>query len=163
MMVVLAIILILAGFVLAISGYMHEKGARSRTEAEVATISAALEDYKADNGVYPISALVDPRTQGDPTTQYQTASAILYAGLSGDGNGDGQPDLKSYINFRLNQIGGSSPSLFLKDPFGNSYGYSTVGQSGEAAGYNPTFDLWSTGGGTDTHNPPDQSHWIKNW
>ncbi len=25
------------------------------------------------------------------------------------------------------------------------------------SGYNPTFDLWSTG------NAPDQTQWIKNW
>ncbi len=57
----------------------------------------------------------------------------------------------------------AGPNTFIKDPFGNAYGYSTVKASapGETDGYNPTFDLWSTGG-TIT-NPVDQSQWMKNW
>ena len=42
----------------------------------------------------------------------------------------------------------TQPVQYIQDPFGNSYGYSTV-QSGDAQttlGYNPTFDLWSTAG-----------------
>ena len=35
---------------------------------------------------------------------------------------------------------------FIRDPFGNSYGYSTANQADPANGYNPTFDLWSTAG-----------------
>ncbi len=49
---------------------------------------------------------------------------------------------------------------FIKDPFGNSYGYSTVGQAGGTTGYNPTFDLWSTAGSTTAAGKPG---WIKNW
>jgi type II secretory pathway pseudopilin PulG len=52
-LIVIGIILILAGFVLAISGFVQEKGKRSRAEAEIAAMSAALESYKADNGIYP--------------------------------------------------------------------------------------------------------------
>ncbi|PYJ99069.1 MAG: hypothetical protein DME68_04800 [Verrucomicrobia bacterium] len=48
----------------------------------------------------------------------------------------------------------------IRDPFGNSYGYSTANASGAAFGYNPTFDLWSTDGGTTTN---DVAGWIKNW
>ncbi len=49
-LVVMAIILVLAGLVLGTSSYVHNKGARSRAEAEIAAMSAALENYKADNG-----------------------------------------------------------------------------------------------------------------
>ena len=55
----IAIILVLAGLILATSGYVQKKGARSRAEAEIAAISAALENYKADNGTYP----TDPQRQ----------------------------------------------------------------------------------------------------
>ncbi len=66
---------------------------------------------------------------------------------------------------------------YIKDPFASSYGYSTAGlkaeqdyqgklqgnpgetRSGTPKGYNPTFDLWSTGGTTDG----DMNKWIKNW
>ena len=53
LLIVIAIIIVLAGLILATSGYVQKKGARSRTEAEIAAISAALENYKADNGIYP--------------------------------------------------------------------------------------------------------------
>jgi type II secretory pathway pseudopilin PulG len=51
--VVIIIILILAGLILSISSYVQNKGARARAETEIAAMSAALESYKADNGIYP--------------------------------------------------------------------------------------------------------------
>ncbi|MEP6708715.1 MAG: prepilin-type N-terminal cleavage/methylation domain-containing protein, partial [Verrucomicrobiota bacterium] len=40
LLVVMAIILVLAGLVLATSGYVQKKGLRSRTETEIAALSA---------------------------------------------------------------------------------------------------------------------------
>jgi len=157
LLVVMSIILVLAGLILATSSYVHNKGARSRAEAEVAAMSAALENYKADNGVYPASTTLLP-TEANPFN-YQTASMILFKSLTGDTDSDGQPGPgTSYMALKPNQIGGTSPAFFVKDPFGNSYGYSTVGPTG--GGYNPTFDLWSTSGGTSS---ADVAKWIKNW
>src|SRR5260370_9964985 len=51
--VVIMIILILDGLILSISSYVQNKGARARAETEIAAMSAALESYKADNGIYP--------------------------------------------------------------------------------------------------------------
>ena len=79
----MAIILVLAGLILATSSYVSNKGARSRAEVEIAAMSAALENYKTDNGVYPSDITIDARTIGDPA-QYQTASATLFKNLSGD-------------------------------------------------------------------------------
>src|SRR5882724_8286040 len=56
LLVVIAIIIILAGLILSTVGYVQKKGARSRAEAEIAAISAALESYKVDNGIYPRDA-----------------------------------------------------------------------------------------------------------
>src|SRR6478735_9899132 len=53
LLVVITIILILAGVILSISSYVQNKGARARAETEIAAMSAALESYKADNGIYP--------------------------------------------------------------------------------------------------------------
>ena len=53
LLVVMMIILILAGLILSISSYVQNKGARARAETEIAAMSAALESYKADNGIYP--------------------------------------------------------------------------------------------------------------
>jgi prepilin-type N-terminal cleavage/methylation domain-containing protein len=172
LLIVMAIILVLAGLILATSNYVQKKGYRSRAEAEIAAISAALENYKADNGVYPSAAetnALKANTMGDPTNaNYISASLALYKLISGDADADRTPESKSYFNFKPNQLAAvnpTSPVLYIKDPFGNSYGYSTVKASAPSGndGYNPTFDLWSTAGATDATNPPDQSQWIKNW
>lgn len=175
-LVVMAIILVLAGLVLGTSSYVHNKAARSRAEAEIAAMSAALENYKADNGVYPsnvpggtdpsASDLLNARTTSPDFNAYQSASEILYQGLTGDTNGDGLADgaAKSYLTFKSNQLGGKGPATYVQDPFGFSYGYSTAGQAAaggaQKVGYNPTFDLWSTAGST---NDTGQAGWVKNW
>ena len=73
-LVVMAIILVLAGLVLATSSYVHNKGARSRAEAEIAAMSAALENYKADNGVYPSRYVGQRPDARQIRAQYKAAS-----------------------------------------------------------------------------------------
>jgi prepilin-type N-terminal cleavage/methylation domain-containing protein len=182
LLIVMAIILVLAGLILATSNYVQKKGYRSRAEAEIAAISAALENYKADNGVYPRgnassssttppydTDALKPNAMGDPTSvTYRNASLALYKLISGDTDADHVAEAKSYFSFKPNQLASTnqtSPVLYIKDPFGNSYGYSTAKVSAPTGtdGYNPTFDLWSTAGGTDASSSPDQSQWIKNW
>lgn len=178
LLVVISIIIILAGLILSTVGYVQKKGARSRAEAEIAAISAAVESYKADNGIYPTDSdttALKPNTMGDPTqTSYQKASLSLYKAISGDSDNDANrvAESKAYFPFKPNQLyplAQDQAVTFIRDPFGNSYGYSTVKNSAPAGtdGYNPTFDLWSTSGlmtnppasGTDTITP----QWIKNW
>ena len=165
LLVVISIIIVLAGLVLATSGYVAAKGRRSRAEAEIAAMSAALESYKADNGIYPQSSETNSL---DPTStslaSYQAASLKLYEFLSGDSNHDRTANTKSYFAFKPNQLSPSDQTqhvTFIRDPFGNSYGYSTAKASNPAGtiGYNPTFDLWSVADDT-TGN---QNKWIKNW
>src|SRR5215471_1573232 len=150
MLVVIMIIFILAALVLAASSYVQNKGARARAETEIAAISAALESYKADNGIYPRDATntdsVNPATSPVPTT----ASKYLYEQLSGDTNDDRTPETKSYFTFRSNMLLPAPPLTgnvtAIRDPFGNAYGYSTAKAAGAAFGNNPTYDLWSTAG-----------------
>jgi RPA family protein len=70
------------------------------------------------------------------------------------------------LNFEKNADGNIKVVKYIQDPFGSCYGYSTAGakeeeefqkdvrknpnatRDGESKGYNPTFDLWSTGGST---------------
>jgi type II secretory pathway pseudopilin PulG len=165
-------IIILAGLVLSTVGYARKKGARARAETEIAAMSAALENYKADNAVYPTSA----DTNGlDPTTgniaNYKTPSRYMYGELSGDRDFDGTPDAgaRAYMTFRpalllrddmSNPPSSTNPVTAICDAFANSYGYSTMKASGGVNGYNPTFDLWSVADGTAG---TDQTKWIKNW
>jgi prepilin-type N-terminal cleavage/methylation domain-containing protein len=113
---------------------------------------------------------------GSPTS-YTTASLELYVALTGDvslsGTGGG-PGSRNYISdFRQDAYGraytnvsvsGTNPVQYLGDPFGNPYGYSTANaffqqyeqtlsngaqpKTTTPPGYNPTFDIWSTGGST---------------
>ena len=76
----------------------------------------------------------------------------MYA-LSGDTDLNRQTDPAN--NTRIchsndNQLSPATGNVaFIKDPFGNSYGYSTAGTGWNIrSGYNPTFDLWSTAGST---------------
>jgi type II secretory pathway pseudopilin PulG len=178
-LIVIAIILVLAGLILATSGYVQTKGKRSRAEAEIAAISTALENYKADNGIYPIDAAngttfaLDARTMLNPTAvQYAAASVFLYKELSGDPIGNRIPTGKSYFAFKPYMLlpkDQAQAVSAIADPFGYSYGYSTAYQANPAKGYNPTFDLWSTGGTgtgltpTPLPGPTPQDQWIKNW
>ena len=178
LLVVITIIIVLAGLILSTVGYVQKKGARSRAEAEIAAMSAALESYKADNGVYPSNSatnLLKPNTDKDPNQPvYQNASLYLYEEISGDhdnnrvvnasddATGNGVIP-KTYFAFKPNNLLPAPPSsasvIATRDPFGNSYGYSTVkaASPGGTDGYNPTFDLWSTA------NSADPNQWIKNW
>jgi type II secretory pathway pseudopilin PulG len=167
LLVVMAVIIVLAGLILGTSGYVQKKGARSRAEAEIAAMSAACESYKADNGTYPNDATtkaLDPTAAPD-FASYRTASQSLYKLLSGDQDGvqaTSGDDGKNYIAALLKPTSLATPSgqsPFLKDPFGNPYGYSTMKATG-GNGYNPTFDLWSTANATPS---TDQNQWIKNW
>jgi type II secretory pathway pseudopilin PulG len=184
LIVVIGIITILAGLVLSTAGYARKKGARARAETEIAAMSAALESYKADNATYVRNTDtdgLDAQTSGNPCA-YGDASLYLYKQLSGDTNANFQPPAgaKSYFTFKPNMLGTSPTTTtdacgntltpttvsYIRDPFGNIYGYSTIQETGTTTqGYNPTFDLWSTAGLTTPGQPTasEQNQWIKNW
>jgi len=160
---VITIVAILAALILATAGYVQKKAACSRAESELAAISAALESYKADNGIYPTDPVateqVDPALSPAPAA----ASHYLYERLSGDLDDDRVAERQSYFVFKPNQLNPTDQTqhvAFIRDPFGNTYGYSTMRAAGGPGGYNPTFDLWSTANANPVN---DQSQWIKNW
>ena len=93
------IIIVLMALVLTTVGYARTKVARARAETEVAALSAACENYKSDNGVYPrdptantATDALNARTMIDPANAnaalYTAASLVLYRALSGDRNLD---------------------------------------------------------------------------
>src|SRR5437667_10123504 len=93
LIVVITVIIILTGLVLSTVGYAQKKGARARAETEIAAMSAALENYRSDNAVYPPNAAL-------------TGAHALYQGLSGDGN---------------DAIGGTTASTGTPGSSGKSY------------------------------------------
>lgn len=175
LLIVITIIIVLAGLVMTTTGYVQRKGARSRAETEVAAISSALENYKADNERYPTTPATDalkPNQHGDPRSSlYILAGKDLYIQLTGDTDGNpATPErgAKNYMGSGLksNMLNPQTPgpNTYITDPFGNCYGYSTVKGSAPAGadGYNPTFDLWSTAG-TTGGSAGERGQWIKNW
>lgn len=201
LLTVIVVILILAGLILAVAGYVQGNAARSRATSEISALSAACESYKADNGVYPMASGTTDAVYAiasgnaasgkyDPTQAvYTNSSKYLYGQLSGDydnnnpaaaTNYDGKIDgnetsNKIYFEFKPNMLGGTKDAngnftavTYIQDPFGYSYGYSTAYTATSGTnGYNPTFDLWSTGGTnsqqTSTSGTVPQAKWIKNW
>jgi type II secretory pathway pseudopilin PulG len=154
LVLVVGIIIVLAGLVLSTVGYARKKGSLARAETEIAAMSAALENYKADNAVYPAYSGA-------------TGAHALYQGLSGDGNdaiggttaSTGTPGSsgKSYMALKPNMLSPNPPDATTRviDPFSNDYNYRAPGTKNIA-----TFDLWTT---ANANPPTDQNQWIKNW
>ena len=218
MMTVIAVIVILTGMVLSISGYATRKGALSRAAGEIQMLASACESYKSDNGSYPrdtpdggggVTDLLSPKQHFSPISSlYTNASLFLYKQLSGDKTGqnslpDGVPDEGEpryfkeldvrILNTKKNATTKAIISVnYIQDPFGFSYGYSTVAArleedfqkklklgtpnatraTGAAQlGFNSgSFDLWSTGGDNATATPGADkdkalkwAKWVKNW
>ena len=177
LILVVGIIIVLSGLVLSTVGYARKKGARARAETEIAAMSAACENYKADNAVYPNSTGAGGTDGLDPLTttlaNYQMPCRYMYGEISGDRDFNGTPDtnVRPYMAFKESSLlradmsippSSSNPVTAIRDPFGNSYGYSTAkaANPGGTIGFNPTFDLWSIADGTAG---TDQTKWVKNW
>jgi prepilin-type N-terminal cleavage/methylation domain-containing protein len=141
LLVVMAIITILAALVLSTAGYVQKKGARSRAEAEIAALGAALESYKADNGDYPTNGI-------------SSNTACLVTNLMPtNGQSNAYGGTKVYYEFKTNSL--DTNNNFL-DPFG--YGYYYIYTNGAPNNGTNNYDLWSTAGGLGTSNT-----WIKNY
>lgn len=161
-------------------------------------------------GTQGVTDKINPQDQSyfDPAVgnAYKDSSHYLYEALSGF-----QPDAsmkpgtmsptKSYFTFQPTQLEiyssegndtvktATSPYMYIVDPFGFSYGYSTAFLAQAALadsqnpgttpapgfGYNPTFDLWSTAGyskagktlPTNTSGVApaafNSNLWLRNW
>jgi prepilin-type N-terminal cleavage/methylation domain-containing protein len=148
LLVVIAVIGILAGLVLSTAGYIQKKSARSRAEAEIAALSAALENYKAEYGAYP------------PNSAAGSAGAlVLYQALAFS-NAGFNPNGRIFMEPAMSMLAGTNArsTTYFVDPFGNAYEYRT----GPAATNNGSifFDLWSVAGASPAN---DTNQWIKNW
>jgi hypothetical protein len=121
LLIVITIIAILTSLLLSTAGHAQKKGARSRAEAEIAAIGAALENYKADYGDYPSNS----------SAANCTNLVVNLMPSSG----------KVYFEFKSKS---TNTSGYL-DPFGNAYGYIYTNGSPNNGANN--YDLWSSAGG----------------
>jgi prepilin-type N-terminal cleavage/methylation domain-containing protein len=138
LLVVIAIIAILAGLLLSTAGYIQRKGASSRAEAEIAALTVALENYKADNGDYPpgdnVNAANAPSSNNFLLTNLMPSTGKVYFEFN-----------KTMTNAAGNVV----------DPFGENYGYKYPGDTNRS-GTN-FFDLFSRCASSSTNQ------WKVNW
>lgn len=172
------VITIVAGSILVLAGPAAAKWAlfrmttwkcgTPRAEGEIQALSAALEAYKQEHGGYPSNGATEqlsPVQFHDPAL-YIPASQFLYRILSGDNDGDSRSDSASdskvYFPFKRDMIRMAPGGPYVVDPWGNAYGYSTIKakQPNSNNGYNSSFDMWSTGGTTDSRK---QRRWYTTW
>jgi len=176
LVVVITIVGLLMGLVLGIQKYAQTKSSRSRAEAQIAGFVSALEAYKADNAAFPTSPeteLLSPMSTGT-SFGYEAPNLFLYKELSGDADGNGKSDASEsksdpktvYFSFTSSMLKMENGAVrYIRDPWGNPYGYSTsrasklaAGTDDPSSGHNITFDLWSTAG---QDSKPDS--WVSNW
>jgi type II secretion system protein G len=146
LLVVIAIIAILASLVLATSGYVQDKAARSRAEAEIAALSAALESYKVDNGDYP--------TNSTPANNKVLIDVLMPTNAS----------QKVYFEFSKRMLDNPDYMKATKvlDPYGKPYNYQYNQPPGTNRSGANFFDLWSIGKPVKS-NETNEAAWIKNW
>jgi prepilin-type N-terminal cleavage/methylation domain-containing protein len=149
LLIVITIIAILASLVLAVAGSVQNKGARSRTEAEIAAMGAALESYKADNGDYP-----EGSASSILITTLMPSSGKVYFEF---GRKSLATNITPIITTNNEVISTNfSTNISYNDPFGAAYEYRYPGLPNQSGTNN--YDLWSTAGGSTVTNT-----WIKNW
>ncbi len=157
----LAIIVILAGIVVGLAGYVTNKSNRTRAQAELSAFKAALDSYYSDWNSYPqeitsgggagVTDKLEPKKHFIPNSdEYQKASEFVYKELTGDKTGssgskpDGVPDdgeksyLSGYDRGKMLMVEKDASTQKIKlvkgfmDPWGYYYGYSTAGIRAEA-------------------------------
>jgi general secretion pathway protein G len=164
LMAVITIIVILAALVVSGMGFAFERQAKEKAKIQMALISKSLEEYKLDNGRYPLT----PNTatgggQSDVLFKalYFDGSAPVVAGATAvsDPPKIYLPELNPSTTKQGWTSGVASERTKIKDPWGNEYRYRTaVSVSGKNDDtQNPDFDLWSTGkdGKTEPGSPKD--------
>jgi prepilin-type N-terminal cleavage/methylation domain-containing protein len=131
LLAVIALIAILTGIVIGVGQRALESGRASRARAELATLAALLETYKAVNGDYPRTA--------DP--------ARLLQALLGRRGPDYQPlsaqPLLEVARFTLSGDPLADESVVLLDPWGHPYFYAYKSPPGGWT--NPGYVLGSAG------------------
>ena len=138
LIIVIAIIAILASLILSTAGYVQKKGASSRAETEIAALTVALENYKADKGDYPqgtnTNGTAPPLGNNFLLTNLMPTTGKVYFGFN-----------KSMTNAGGNVV----------DPFGENYGYQYPGDPNRSG--SNFFDLFSRCASSDTNQ------WKANW
>lgn len=184
LLVVMSIMIVLAGLVLAAVRGMQESALRKKAGSQIEAIGLALEDFRIDNGEYPINEI-------DPEQDPEAGAMVLYQALSGDGNDRlgfyGEPSastgkLASSQKAYMEQLDPQADSqgmvnenaagvFYVNDPWREPYRYvrhddDPPGERQEKQRNPSTYDLYSPGQASDPAEGDQESNekkWITNW
>lgn len=149
----ISIIAALSALVIGATAGAHQSAARRRAMAEIASIEAAVEHYRDQNGGVPQvnTTLGSPyEMSGSGDQGYTEASRLLFESLV-------PAEGKSFIPNKINDP--AVDTEMLTDPWGNPYGYNSSTNLTANPRY-PGVAIWSTGG--DAGNSRT-NRWITNW
>lgn len=182
LLAVITIIIILASLVVSGMAYVQQRQSRERARVQIERLSTALEAYKAEMGLYPLTTNsadglgnsanslyiplfyegFDYKRQASPPAVWEKPSgtgtiakstSIYLADLDPTTTKQGWVDVVATI----------PASTKVNDPWGNEYRYRSGQDSSGTVNpstQNPDFDLWSVGkdGLTNTAAPLDVSN-----
>ena len=155
MLAVITIIVILAAITVGSLQYVKDKEHVDRAKVQIQLLCKAIEDYKLDNGAYPLASSGtnggNNGTSGNVSTDGSRNSNLLFKALFWDTNNDGKgadvdTTQKIYcaeldpLQKKQAWIQGTGEKATIVDPWFNEYQY-RIGDSS----WNPDFDLWSKG------------------
>ncbi|MCP5541510.1 MAG: type II secretion system protein [Akkermansiaceae bacterium] len=165
LLVAISVVGVLASITIAsISGIMATMK-RHQIRQLLATLEGGLENYRQENGVYPVNP-----GAGDDTAAVEGA-VILYRHLSGDFDMDPQGTVDNGKTVYVEGL-----AHWFKNGYSQPFhgGFAVVDPLGEPvrnladppnqdpkATRNPSFDLWSIAG--DRKKPPNEAQWVTNW
>lgn len=121
LLTVIAIIAILAGIVIPVSGSVQRSAKRAQSKAYFSSLLTAMSLYEQDYGYFPTFGV---STSGDDgTINLESAGTAVYEGLTGRNFSSGarstayNPRARSYFSFSDNQLDDSGN---IVDSFGNT-------------------------------------------
>lgn len=144
---VIIVIVVLAGMILGAVGHVQRQAYVQTAKAEIAGLGAALESYKLDTGVYPLSTATRSNASAN--------SAVLYTALAGG--------TKKHYVFHSKQIVVTAGVTNAVDPFGNPYNYYCRRPPASNQINQVSFDLWSSGADEVSSSTTNQVDDITNW
>ena len=151
LLAVVTIIVILASLTMGGLSFFNRRQAEDKTKVQLKLLANALEDYKADNGEYPLANQKDGKNQTE----------ILWQRLYEDSIKDESEGTRVYLAefdpASNNQawLMRKGSSYMIVDPFGFEFRYRRM--ENPSGMRNPDFDLWSVGPDGKT-NPDSPKH-----
>jgi prepilin-type N-terminal cleavage/methylation domain-containing protein len=154
LLAVMGIIALLAGLLIGISRYASQQALKAKARSQLQQIAQALELYKNDHGLYPITAANATKTNrishtwdSGTTNNNLTLYTLLTGYRATNGPPSASPGRNYYRELVRQQLQTRNGTNYFVDPFGNPWGYfNTTNSAWITNQFNVRgYDLWSFG------------------